>query len=134
MKFGLKLSIYIFLGNIFFLLSLAFADKPLAALKDYELTGNEKKCIYVRRIRSTKILDDYQIIFIQNSSKKAYLNKLAKKCRRLKFNGSIAYTTRSGSLCKGDYITAFDTLGSIEGPSCRLGVFYELKSISKERN
>ena len=127
MKFSLKLNICIFLGSVFFLSPIAFADRPLVPLKNYELTGGEKKCIYVRRIRSTKILDDYQIIFIQNSSKKAYLNKLAKKCHRLKFNGSIAYTTRSGSLCKGDYITAFDTLGSIEGPSCRLGVFYELQ-------
>lgn len=119
------------------ILSLAFApasamaedkkeDKLAKALEKYEKTGKVESCITVNRIDSTKVIDDYNILFIMHG-KKAYLNSLRHRCSRLGFEKSFSYKLHTNRLCNVDLITVFDSSASIQGPSCGLSKFVEYK-------
>lgn len=100
------------------------------ALEKYEKTGKVENCINVRRINSSKVIDDYNILFIMNG-KKAYLNKMKHRCSRLGFEKAFSYKLHSTQLCSVDIITVFDSSGGIQGPSCGLGKFIEYKKKPK---
>ena len=91
---------------------------------------NTKNCIRVRSLRSTKIVDDLNIIFYMIGSD-TYHNILPRQCHGLKREGRFSYKTSTGSLCKQDTIRLLYQAGSglQEGNACRLGLFHP---ISKE--
>lgn len=107
-------------------------DKLAKALEKYTKTGKVERCVNLRRIRSTKVVDDQHIIF-KMSGKKAYLNTLTHKCPRLGFEKSFSYKTSISQLCNVDIITVLDTSMGMSGPSCGLGKFEELVKKPKKK-
>ncbi|HEC01649.1 MAG TPA: hypothetical protein ENI91_08140 [Sphingomonadales bacterium] len=101
------------------------------ALAKYEKTGNVERCILTSRIRTSKVIDDYNILFIMKG-KKAYLNTMKHRCSRLGFEKSFIYELHVNQLCNVDIITVFDSTGGIRGPSCGLEKFVEYKKKPKE--
>ena len=92
----------------------------------YEQTGKVKNCVMLSQVRSTKVFDDYNILFKMNG-KKAYLNTLPLRCPRLGFEESFSYKVSTNQLCNVDLITVFDANSNIQGPTCGLGKFVEYK-------
>jgi len=95
------------------------------ALVKYERTGIMKSCVNPVRIRNTRVVDDFHIIF-EITSRKKYLNTLPRKCPSLGFHRAIKYTVRGGTLCKNDLFEVFDSSG-IHGAHCSFGEFEQLK-------
>lgn len=91
---------------------------------------NAKKCIRVRSLRSTKVVDDLNIIFYMIGSK-TYHNILPRQCHGLAREDRFGYQVRSGSLCDLDTIHVLYQAGNglQQGSFCRLGLFHP---ISKE--
>ena len=107
-------------------------DKVATALKKYQKTGEIENCVWIRRIHSTKVIDDFNILFRMKGNK-AYLNKLPRRCPRLGFEKSFSYRLHSSQLCNVDTITVIDSSGIIHGPTCGLGKFVQYKKIPKEK-
>lgn len=105
-------------------------EKLTKALEKYEKTGKIVRCVQVNRISSSRVIDDYNILFIMRG-KKTYLNTLPHRCSRLGFERAFSYVVHVNQLCNVDIITVFDATGGIPGPSCGLGKFIEYKKKSK---
>ena len=95
----------------------------------YQATGESKRCVSYSRIRRTEVVDDYTILF-HMAGRKIYANVLNNKCPRLGFERAIKYEVRGGTLCNIDHIEVLT--GSIVGPTCRLGSFYEVVKLVEE--
>jgi len=119
--------------KVIFILSLCFfslsamaadhkEDKLTKALAKYEKTGKVEKCVRLSDIDSTRVIDDYNILFIMKG-KKAYLNSMKHRCPRLGFEEAFSYKVSVNQLCDIDIITVLDANGGIPGPSCGLGKF-----------
>lgn len=106
------------------------ADKLTRALEKYEKTGKIERCVHLSRVHSSRVIDDYNILFIMKG-RKAYLNKLPRRCSRLGFERAFSYRVSVNHLCNVDIITVFDAHSSIQGPSCSLGKFIEYKKKPK---
>jgi hypothetical protein len=104
-------------------LSLASA----AAQDDEEASDEPLRCVSMNTIRSTKILDDRRVLFIQARGK-MFLNRLDRECLGLSRNGTFTYKVQSGArharLCDTDSITVLETTG--RGLNCGLGLFEPL--------
>jgi hypothetical protein len=64
---------------------------------------NAKNCIRIRSLRSTKVVDDLNIIFYMIGSD-TYHNILPRQCHGLKREGRFSYKSSTGSLCSQDTI------------------------------
>lgn len=107
------------------LLNLPVADSSMA---DEVKDDTAQKCITTRRIKSTEILDDRNILF-HTIGKDVYHNILPRRCNGLARSGAFSYRTTGGRLCDIDTIRVLETFSEMPGRSCRLGVFHP---ISKE--
>ena len=88
--------------------------------------GSLERCITVRSIRSTDVLDERHIVF-ELPSKKYYLVRFEHQCHRLRRDGAIAYEPRGTQLCRLDYVRAIDNLSTGDvGPPCSIPGFYEV--------
>ncbi len=88
--------------------------------------GSLERCITVRSIRSTDVLDERHIVF-ELPSKKYYLVRFERECHRLRRDGGIAYEPRGTQLCRLDYVRAIDNLSMGDvGPPCSIPGFYEV--------
>ncbi len=105
-------------------------DKMAETMTKYEKTGAVKLCVTLTRIDSTKVFDDYNILFKMKGNK-AYLNTLPHRCARLGFEKSFSYAVSTNQLCNVDLITVFDSSSNIQGPTCGLGKFVEYKEKDK---
>jgi len=127
-----KKLLIVILGLSFFPLSVMAGDgkedKLAKALKKYEKTGKIERCVHLTRIRSTKVIDDYNILFIMKG-KKAYLNTMRHRCSRLGFEKAFSYKLSINQLCNVNIITVFDSTSHIQGPSCGLGKFIKVITI-----
>lgn len=111
-------------------------DKPSAEVeklkKQYIFTDKKKRCINTRLIRSTRAIDDKNILFTLNGST-FYLNEMERKCPRLKFEDRFTYTLRGTTqLCDVDIITVLDSFMNSFG-SCGLGKFRVLEKKPKDK-
>lgn len=110
-------------------LSLASA----AAQDDEEESDEPLRCVSMNSIRSTKILDDRRVLFIQ-ARDKMFLNRLDRECLGLFRNGTFTYKVQSGArharLCDTDSITVLETTG--RGLNCGLGLFEPLSQAELE--
>jgi hypothetical protein len=102
---------------------------PVTALAQEEAqepmdVGNTEKCINLRLIKNTTVIDDYNILFYVNQQK-AYLNTMPRKCNGLAREDRFSYEARSSRLCSSDYIKVLmsGASGMRAGISCRLGEF-----------
>lgn len=83
-----------------------------------------EKCINIRLIKSTSVIDDNNIVFYVNQNK-AYLNTLPRRCNGLKREDRFSYSPTSSRLCDIDQIQVLTSgaTGMRAGISCRLGAF-----------
>lgn len=101
------------------LLNLPAANTSMA---DEAENTKPRNCITLRRVKSTKIVNDLNILFL-TSGKTAYLNVLTEQCTGLSRYGQFQYRTTASSLCSLDTIQIL-TPGGFPGRSCPLGVFH----------
>jgi len=106
--------------------SMAALSVGMAAQED-EDSNEPVRCVSMNSIRSTKVLDDQRVLFIQ-ARDKVYLNRLDRECLGLFRNGTFTYKVQSGArharLCDTDSITVLETAG--RGLNCGLGLFEPL--------
>ena len=97
-----------------------FADEVDEDVDD----DNARKCISVRTLKRTEVVDDHHILFFM-SGNTVYINRLPRTCNGLSREGRFSYTTSSRSLCSFDNIRILSDAGGglHEGRSCRLGLF-----------
>jgi hypothetical protein len=99
----------------------------MAAAQDGEDSDEPVRCVSMNSIRSTKVLDDQRVLFVQ-SKDKVFLNRLDRECLGLFRNGTFTYKVQSGArharLCDTDSITVLETTG--RGLNCGLGLFEPL--------
>lgn len=100
-----------------------------AALAEEEpvISDDSRRCINLRAIRHTEVVDDKNILFYL-SRDRVYHNILPRACGGLKRENRFSYEVRSGNLCNTDRISVLydDAFGMRDGPSCRLGLFHEM--------
>lgn len=89
-----------------------------------EKSAEEKKCVPINRISSTKVLDNQRIKFEMDGGSD-YINMLPRKCPGLNKNTPIMYKTSLNQLCDLDTITVLNTVGGgfMRGATCGLGSF-----------
>lgn len=87
-------------------------------------TEQAERCITIRAIRQTKVVDDRTIIFYTTNNRN-YKNRLPHSCSGLAMADSFSYSTSQSQLCSVDIITVLNRMGSdlAPGPSCGLGMF-----------
>lgn len=103
------------------LINLSTADSSMA---DELMEEGVRKCITTRTLKSTAVIDDWNILFMK-AGNTIYHNILPRRCKGLSKYRQFTYTTLSGSLCNFDNIQIPDD-HSRNGRFCRLGVFYEV--------
>ena len=82
------------------------------------------RCVPLRSIRNTDIVDDRNILFYMRDGR-IYLNRLTHRCPGLRVADSFMYRTSLSQLCNVDIITVLNNLGFgfLPGASCGLGMF-----------
>lgn len=100
---------------------LVFADEADEIVDDQSGT----KCINVRILRRTDVVDDQHILFYLSGTK-VYLNILPNVCSGLSRERRFSYTTIARNLCRFDTIRIISGAGGAiyQGRSCRLGYFH----------
>ncbi len=124
------------LGRHIFALAASFCLLAPAATSfaddddDVENDDGGERCITVRQITKSRIIDDRNILFYMRN-RTIYHNELRRRCPGLTRNKIISYRTTIGRLCHSDFITLQDRfgMGTSLGASCSLGKF---RPISKE--
>lgn len=101
----------------------SLADEVVDEIDDI----NAKSCIRVRSLRSTKVIDDLNIIFYMVGST-VYHNILPRQCHGLAREDRFGYEARSGNLCNLDTIRILYQAGTRmqEGNACRIGKFHPI--------
>lgn len=101
----------------------SLADEVADEIDDIDV----ERCIRVRSLRSTKIVDDLNIIFYMVGST-TYHNILPRQCHGLARQDRFSYQSRSGNLCDLDTIRILYQAGTgmQEGNACRLGKFHPI--------
>jgi hypothetical protein len=89
--------------------------------------GDTPRCIAVRRIRSSTVLDDRHVA-LQVAGNSYYLVQFRNRCPQLERNSTISYETRTGQLCALDSIRAVLSYGGAPrmGPPCQIPGFQEV--------
>jgi uncharacterized protein DUF6491 len=100
------------------------------AQDDGDVDEGGERCIDTRRISSTRIVDNQNILF-EMRDRTIYHNQLPRKCMGLRSGKTISYRTSLSRLCSNDLITLLDSfgMGMSRGPSCAIGKF---RPVSKE--
>ena len=99
----------------------------VATLADEVPEDEGERCIDIRRISHTDVVDENNILFYMRGGV-IYRNALPHKCRSLKHDRAFMYRTSTSRLCDVDIITAlYDYgFGFTPGASCGLGKFYPI--------
>lgn len=92
--------------------------QPEAASTEAETEA--ERCVSLRSISSTKVLDDQTILF-ELTGNRTLVNRLPRRCPGLRFEKRFGYQTSLGQLCNTDIITVITDHG--RGASCGLGKF-----------
>jgi hypothetical protein len=104
-----------------------------AAQDDEEESDEPLRCLSMTSIRSTIVLDDRRVLFVQ-AGDRVFLNRLDRECLGLARSGTFTYQVQSGArharLCSTDSITVLETTG--RGFNCGLGVFEPLSQEQAE--
>jgi len=103
-------------------------SSPLLVSADEELDeATAERCIPLRSISSTKVVDDYNILFYMRGGD-IYRNPLPHRCPGLRSERTFMYRTSLSQLCDLDIITVLydNGFGFTPGPSCGLGRFYPI--------
>ena len=92
--------------------------------------GEPIRCVRLRSIQSTKVIDNKTIDFKMNG-RKTYRNTLDGKCPGLKSEERFSYRTSVGELCNVDIIRVLHNYGSglQTGAACGLGKFQQIEKV-----
>lgn len=115
-------------------LTLATGSAYAADQQDEESDSSVRNCISTSRIRNTKVVDDFTILFYM-SGRTIYHNRLPRRCPGLKRESRFSYRARGGNLCRLDTITLLYSgglTGLNQGPTCQLGSFNEVSAEDAE--
>lgn len=104
------------------------AYEPPEELQAYTVTGETENCITVTRIRESRPLDDFHILFFV-TGKDVYLSKMKHRCAGLGREKSFMYSTGLTKLCSLDTITVLNSPDAMPLGSCGLGEFQKLEKI-----
>lgn len=104
-------------------------EQILAETLDEDDYGNPTRCIDMKRIRTTKILDRQHVVF-RSSNRRIWLVKLIPPCRSLDYDDVLSLPMTTGRLCRLDSIYTIDRASRIPGVPCKIDTFRE---ISKEQ-
>lgn len=117
-----KASILTSLGGVLLCL-LPFASAVADEVDDAEA----ERCIPIRSIQNTHVIDDRTILFYMRG-KKVYLNQLPRRCGGLGMQRRFMYETSLSQLCDLDTITVLNAFGGgfTRGASCGLGLFHPI--------
>lgn len=90
-------------------------------------TEGATRCINAHNIRSTRVVDDLNILFYMRG-KTIYHNRLPRQCHGLAREDRFSYRITTGQLCDIDTIQVLYNIGTElrEANSCRLGYFREI--------
>lgn len=116
------------LATALFALSLSPLSSSLAEESlDAPLEEGGERCVDMRRISRTEVIDDHNILFHMRGGV-IYRNYLPHRCPGLKRRDAFMYRTTISRLCNIDVITVlYDYgFGFTPGPSCGLGMFHEI--------
>lgn len=109
-------------------IGLAMATLPALA-QDEEPTVDDgtTRCISIRSIRSTDIIDDRNVLFYMRGNV-VYHNILSRRCPGLAREDRFSYKPSSGRLCDIDSINVLyrDARGMRTGAACGLGRFIKI--------
>ncbi|MGB5076089.1 MAG: hypothetical protein WBO17_01250 [Sphingorhabdus sp.] len=96
--------------------------------------GKPVKCIPIRSIQSTSVIDDSTIDF-KLSGGRTYRNILPHSCPGLKSEDKFSYRTSLSQLCSVDIIHVLHDYGGrlSEGAGCGLGVFQPIEKTTANR-
>jgi hypothetical protein len=109
-------------------LTLATGSAYAADQQDEESDSSVRNCVSTNRIRTTKVVDDSNILFYMRGGT-IYHNRLSRGCNGLGREGRFSYRARGGNLCQMDTITVLYSgglTGFNRGASCSLGYFNEI--------
>ena len=110
-------------------LSMLPAGSALAAdeQEDKDKDRDGRSCINASLIRSTRIIDDANILFYVRGSD-IYHNQLPRQCNGLAREGRFSYRRTTSSLCQQDSIQVLYAAGTgmRQGPMCGLGYFRKI--------
>ena len=113
------------------------AEQRLAAFESQFIqTGKSQRCIPLRNIYQTHVIDNQHILF-RVSANSFYVNKLPRQCNALSPHRGFSYNTSMTRLCSVDSITPLD-IGpprirrfgrsfEVIGPRCGLGRFEKVE-------
>lgn len=118
------------IGILFSMPGLLVGGQALAAQNEAEeiqdlADDNSKRCINIRSLKRTEVVNDLSILFYM-PGKKIYHNILPRRCSGLARERRFSYEVRSGSLCRMDMIRVlYDSgPGLRPGAACSLGMFH----------
>ena len=87
-------------------------------------TGSSERCIQIKDIRRTEVVDDSNILFYLRN-KQVYNNRLPHRCGGLAQADAFKYETSQSELCNVDIISVLNSSTGelLPGASCGLGLF-----------
>lgn len=112
----------------FIALAMTVTTDHLAHAQDEDSSdAGGERCINIRRIRNTTIVDDKNILFYMSGSQ-VYHNILPRTCTGLSREGRFSYKTSASQLCDLDNINVLmsGARGMTPGRSCGLGRFHPI--------
>ncbi len=94
---------------------------------------DSKRCIPIKDIRRTEVIDDQNILF-HLRNKKTYNNHLPHRCGGLAYAKAFKYETAQSELCNVDIISVINTTTGtlMPGASCALGLFERVEAKSTD--
>ena len=102
-------------------------------LAGYKLTGDVEKCFRTTRIKSSRPLDDFHLVFTLRNGDR-YLNRLSNRCSGLRMEGAYAYKTGLSQLCHLQIIDVISTsAGGGRRGSCGLGKFEKIEKVASSK-
>jgi hypothetical protein len=123
MAAGASEMIYRFLTTTF-VFCVSGLPVAMADVEEEEGEDRYERCIQLRSVRSTDIVNDNMIVF-RTTRGDAYLNEFTRTCTGLSRDRRFTYDLHMQRLCAGDHIRVLVDMGVSmhEGRSCRLSEF-----------
>lgn len=97
-------------------------DDQIAKAISGRVEGKPTDCLYLRDIRSTKIIDRTAVLYEMNNGT-IYVNRPASGASFLNDNYSLVTDTHSSQLCSIDIVRLYDFVSRFEVGSVGLGPF-----------
>ena len=105
------------------LATLVFSAPAAPVLADDAKRDDGRNCVSTRRLKSTAVIDDRNILFVMIGDQ-VYHNQLPRQCSGLGKAGAFTYSTLGGNVCRQDTIQVLLANSDLPGRTCTLGVFY----------